>query len=218
MCVGRKSPLILALLLVGVLSSSANIAKADAGDFDYYVLSLSWSPSFCETAAGRETPSQCGSGRKYAFVVHGLWPQYHEGWPQYCSTRFRKPSRKTVADMRDIMPSTALIQHQWKKHGTCSGLSPKAYFSETRSLWRNLTIPRPLQSADFYRLLSPQDLTALFLEANPDLPRKALSIDCRNRRLREVRICFAKNGSFRNCSSNARHNCKSDKIYLPAAR
>jgi ribonuclease T2 len=207
------------VVLAGLQISTSRPAEADSSNFDYYVLSLSWSPSFCETAAGRKTPSQCGPGRRYAFVVHGLWPQYHGGWPEYCRTgRHQTPSKKTIAKMRDIMPSTALIRHQWKKHGTCSGLSPKVYFSRTRDFWEDLTIPQPLRSADFYALLSPQELAELFLEANPELPRKALTLDCRNRRLREVRICFAKDGGFRECGANARRSCRSEKVYLPAAR
>ena len=57
------------------------------GDFDFYVLSLSWSPSFCEAArergnTGRSQQVQCG-GRPFSFVVHGLWPQYERGFPDY---------------------------------------------------------------------------------------------------------------------------------------
>src|SRR5215212_5317363 len=49
------------------------------GEFDFYVLSLSWSPSFCDAASergnsGRNQQAQCG-GRPFSFVVHGLWPQ-----------------------------------------------------------------------------------------------------------------------------------------------
>src|SRR5262249_40589503 len=53
------------------------------GQFDYYVLSLSWSPSFCETATGNARRQQCGT-RPFSFVVHGLWPQYERGFPESC--------------------------------------------------------------------------------------------------------------------------------------
>ncbi|NUR13135.1 MAG: ribonuclease T, partial [Bradyrhizobium sp.] len=80
--------LALSLILAAGLASFADDAKAQdkrqnaPGEFDFYVLSLSWSPSFCEEAAerGGRSQIQC-SGRPYAFVVHGLWPQDENGFP-----------------------------------------------------------------------------------------------------------------------------------------
>src|ERR1700742_1117182 len=55
------------------------------GQFDFYVFSLSWSPSFCESGGGRgNSDEQCNRGRPFAFVVHGLWPQYERGFPENC--------------------------------------------------------------------------------------------------------------------------------------
>ena len=80
-------------LLLGLLGLIAGTASAQdrrqnaPGEFDFYVLSLSWSPSFCEEAAERgnegRSQAQCG-GRPFSFVVHGLWPQYEHGFPDYC--------------------------------------------------------------------------------------------------------------------------------------
>ena len=53
------------------------------GQFDYYVLALSWSPSYCAGEAGQNDQQQCAPGRRFAFVVHGLWPQYNKGWPEF---------------------------------------------------------------------------------------------------------------------------------------
>ena len=86
-----RQVLSLGLLLVSALMAghaSAQDRRQNApGEFDFYVLSLSWSPSFCEAAQERGNSSrnqqiQCG-GRPYAFVVHGLWPQYDRGFPNY---------------------------------------------------------------------------------------------------------------------------------------
>src|SRR3979411_349189 len=77
--------------LIGVATAgtaSAQDRRQNApGEFDFYVLSLSWSPSFCEEAAerggGGRSQVQCG-GRPYSFVVHGLWPQYEHRCSAYC--------------------------------------------------------------------------------------------------------------------------------------
>ena len=77
------------LLPVAVLGTFIGVADAQyrrqntPGQFDYYVLALSWSPSFCETATGNARRQQCGA-RPFSFVVHGLWPQYERGFPESC--------------------------------------------------------------------------------------------------------------------------------------
>ena len=50
-----------------------------AGDFDFYVFSLSWSPGFCDTGGAEKARDQCRAGAALGFVVHGLWPQYNAG-------------------------------------------------------------------------------------------------------------------------------------------
>jgi ribonuclease T2 len=52
------------------------------GQFDFYVLALSWSPGFCENSGSRSR--QCDSGRGLGFVTHGLWPQNEQGYPSFC--------------------------------------------------------------------------------------------------------------------------------------
>src|SRR5271169_5754179 len=111
--------------------SAQELRQNEAGQFDFYVLSLSWSPSFCAVAAERRntgTPSlQCGA-RPYSFVVHGLWPQYVKGFPEYCQVPSPRLNRGFVSSMLDLMPAPHLIYNEWDKHGTCSGLSARAYF------------------------------------------------------------------------------------------
>ena len=60
-----------------------------ADDFDYYVLSLSWSASFCDMEGDAKQSDQCNVEHDYKWILHGLWPQYHQGWPAYCNTSER---------------------------------------------------------------------------------------------------------------------------------
>ena len=58
-------------LLLFALLSIAGTGVADARDFDFYVLSLSWSPSWCAANdRGGATP-QCDGRRAYTFIAHG---------------------------------------------------------------------------------------------------------------------------------------------------
>src|SRR6185436_7373858 len=107
--------------------------QGEPGQFDFYVLALSWSPSFCEAAGERGTPpqQQCGA-RPYSFVVHGLWPQYERGFPEFCQQPAPRLDRNIVSSMLDLMSAPRLIFNEWDRHGTCSGLSPNAYFENVR--------------------------------------------------------------------------------------
>src|SRR3954469_11253199 len=138
-----RTALTAAAIFLGVFSAQAQDRRQNRpGQFDYYVLALSWSPSFCEGSAerGREQKEQCGA-RPYSFVVHGLWPQYERGFPEYCQQPSPRLDRNIVASMLDLMPGTRLVYHEWDRHGTCSGLSARAYFDAVRKARATVKIP-----------------------------------------------------------------------------
>lgn len=191
------------------------------GQFDFYVLSLSWSPSYCEAAedrtGGRARDRQC-SGRPFAFVVHGFWPQYERGFPSDCQVPAPRLARAIVDDMLDIMPSPRLVFHEWDRHGTCSGLSPKAYFDLLRAAWAAVKVPPDYVQVDQPISVMPSQVAGAFLKANPQLARDAINVSCDGRRLTEVRICLTKELNFRSCPEMARYSCRRDKVVMPAVR
>ena len=175
-----------------VLLLSAGLARAEgepAGAFDYYVLSLSWSPTWCALEGDARGSEQCEAD--HGWILHGLWPQYHRGYPSYCPTSRRAPSRADTAAMADIMGTAGLAWHQWKKHGSCSGLSPDDYFALSREAYGRITRPGLLR-----RLKEPVTLPATliedaFLEANPGLEPDMITITCRDGRIQEARLCLS---------------------------
>src|SRR6202789_4213321 len=134
----------------------------DPGQFDFYVLSLSWSPSFCAAAAERGyergASPQCGR-RPYSFVVHGLWPQYDKGFPEYCEVPSPRLNRGIVSSMLDLMPAPRLIYNEWDKHGTCSGLAARDYFDTLRKAREAVKIP-----AQFSDLQEPLNVSPAAVE------------------------------------------------------
>jgi ribonuclease T2 len=125
----------LALFVVSAgMASRQDRRQNTPGEFDFYVLALSWSPSFCEAAAERGSGglSQVQCSSPYSFVVHGLWPQYERGFPEYCQRPSPRLDRNIMTSMLDLMPAPGLIFNEWDKHGTCSGLGARAYFESVR--------------------------------------------------------------------------------------
>jgi len=186
--------------------------------FDFYVLSLSWSPSYCEAEGEEANRQQCAAGRPYAFVVHGLWPQFDRGFPENCTTDQPDVSNDTLRSLYDLMPSAGLIRHQWRKHGSCSGLGQRDYFEVLRAARETVSIPQEFRRLDSYRTLDPDDAEAAFLKANPSLPAAAIAVTCDRRYLREVRVCMTTDLKFRSCPEIDRRECRLGKVVMPPVR
>ena len=188
-----------------------------AGKFDFYVLSLSWSPSFCDMAGDRAGKrSECGE-RPYSFVVHGLWPQYENGFPKSCLVPAPRLPRNIMESMLDLMPAPRLVYHEWDQHGTCSGLSPAAYFDKVRKARAAVKIPPQYIDLKTELRVNPEDVKDAFIRSNPGLTASSIAIDCDNR-LREIRICLSKDLTFRDCPEISRRSCRRDEVIMPPVR
>ncbi len=189
---------------------TASLAMADAdkpGVFDYYVLSLSWSPNWCALEGDARDAPQCDVSQDYGWVLHGLWPQYHRGWPAHCQTAERPPSRRMTREMTDIMGSAGLAWYQWRKHGSCSGLSAPDYYTLSREAYKQIERPEV-----FRKLTKPVNLPAsvvedAFLKANPNLTRDMVTVTCRADHIQEVRICLSKDLDPVPCGRDVIRDC-----------
>lgn len=187
-------------------------AASQPGKFDYYLLTLSWSPAYCATSKSNE--AQCQPGRHFAFVLHGLWPQFNNGgWPEFCS---QAPGLRDPSPMLDIMPSEKLVKHEWAKHGTCSGLDAKGYFDLSRRLFASVKTPPKFIGLKDYLNLSPAEVKSAFVAANPGLRADSLVIGCSSNYLSEVRLCVDKNGKPIPCVGQ--RDCKAAKVRVPPVR
>lgn len=205
--------------------AAAARSGGEPGDFDYYSLVLSWSPTHCESPEGRDDDTQCAprGGRRYSFILHGLWPQYERGYPEDCPTRTRPYVSQSVIDqMFDIMPSKRLIIYEYRKHGTCSGLTPEGYYQTARRMFQSITIPQQFRNPPSDQFMSPGEVVRAFVAANPALKPDMFGVACRGpgTRFRELRICFSKTGAPRACGPNEeqRKLCRGDRMHVPPVR
>lgn len=179
------------------------------GAFDFYVLALSWSPGFCEMGGSEKSPQQCEPGGRLGFVVHGLWPQNTRGYPSDCDTSAGSPSRLVLDSVRGVYPNEGLARYEWRKHGTCTGLSPTAYFADVRRARAVVTIPEAFRAPDDQRSLAPLDIARAFADANPGLRPDSMAVTCRSNVLGEVRICMSRDlRGFVPCPEVARASCR----------
>src|ERR1700730_1053493 len=157
--------------LFGVLDPScAQERQNEPGKFDFYMLALSWSPSFCADSAervpagsGQRVDPQCGA-RPRSFVVHGLWPQYETGFPEFCEVPAPRLDRGAVSSMLDLMPSPRLVFHEWDRHGTCSGLSARAYFETVRKARAVVKIPPEFLQVEQPLTVTPDQVEEAFVK------------------------------------------------------
>jgi ribonuclease T2 len=203
------------------LLCAAGPALADgepAGEFDYYILALGWSPTWCALAGDARGADQCDERHDYSFTLHGLWPQNELGWPSYCNTRQADASRAETAAMADIMGSAGLAWHEWKKHGRCSGLPAADYFALSRQALAAIDIPDLFETLDRDIRLPASVVEDAFIEANPALERNMITVICAAGHIGEVRICLSRDLEPRACGEDAIRDCRMTDAVMARVR
>lgn len=189
-----------------------NTSKA-SGNFDFYVLALSWSPTYCITARNPDK-SQCNGG--YGFVVHGLWPQNEHGYPQNCTSNYSHLDQSIVKSMLDIMPSEGLIRHEWEKHGLCSGLSPKDYFATVRKAYEKVNVPSVSQIGAGNNRITAGNIESIFTKRANGLSNDEIAVQAQKGNLSEVRICMTKQLDFRACDEVDKGGSRDNyRVFVP---
>lgn len=221
----KPSPLHLALIILSLLAGchsattsapppeppepaarpAAQQARA-AAQFDFYLLNLSWSPEFCHS---HPTAAECAAHS--TFVLHGLWPENNNGsYPENCSSA---PGPTDPAQFSDIYPDPSLLEHEWKTHGTCSGLSPDDFFTSARKAFHSVTIPPKLAGLQSQISLPPGQILELFTARNPHIPQAALAVSCGGNYLTAVEACLDKNLQPIACSGI--RSCRANTVRIP---
>jgi len=206
----------LATAIVAIFAAAPAWAHpAPGGDlpaFDYFVLSLSWSPAFC--AAHPDDRAQCSQRR--GFVAHGLWPEYaNGGGPEHCGSD-EVPGRETIERTLSAMPDERLIRHEWVVHGACSGLSAHDYFVSLIRAVGSLSIPGEFDGATTQRL-SADEIAGKFLGANPALQRRSLVLRCKGEQFEELRVCLSPELKPVACGRGVHSQCRKGPLLIRAA-
>ncbi|WP_435231131.1 ribonuclease T2 family protein [Pseudopelagicola sp. nBUS_20] len=204
------------LLIISLFTTTVSANSGRANAFDYYVLALSWSPNWCALEGDARRSPQCNNLRDHGWTLHGLWPQFHRGWPTYCQTKQRNPPRDLTESMSDIMGTSGLAWYQWKKHGRCSGLSANSYFDLARRAYNNVTRPESFRQLVTTVKLPASIVEQAFLQANPAIESNMLTVTCRNGHIQEVRICLSKELSPIHCGTDTIRDCTlRDALFNP---
>jgi ribonuclease T2 len=193
-------------------ASPASAGMVAPGNFDFYLLTLSWSPGFCDSGGAAKAPDQCGAGANLGFVVHGLWPQFQHGYPSDCDPSL-PVSRIALQQTDGVFPSEGLARYEWRKHGTCTGLSAEAFFASVRRARDSIAIPDALKAPRDEQSLSPISIQRAFMAANPGLRPEAMAIGCGRGELQDVRLCLSKDlRQFVSCPEVTRATCRAQTI------
>lgn len=188
----------------------------------YLLLAISWTPSWCAAEGDARGEDRCDRGSGAGWLVHGLWPQNDDGtWPEFCDTPHAAPSRNMTRGMEDIMGSAGLAAYQWRKHGSCSGLSPQAYFDATRAAFTSIQLPdaQALSRAGNDARLRPEALLDRVRRDNPAIEPDMAIATCQGGMLREVRICLSHDLTPTPCDEVVlNRECRAATTRLPAVR
>jgi ribonuclease T2 len=209
---------LLVLLCAPTMARAQTAASVSGAPFDYYVMTLSWAPGFCDLG-GKDTSSpECAAGSGDGFVVHGLWPdnEYRPN-PEGCQGRDASPA--DLAEQHGVYPNDSLAAYEYRKHGTCTGLSAHDYFATVRNVRARLNIPPMLQAPNQQSHVSPDDIEQAFIAANPNLRPDNMAVTCSNGELMDVRFCLSKDlTAYAICRKVARHSCQRGSIMVAPVR
>ena len=211
----KRSKPLAAMTVAACLFSQTATAQ---GDFDYYVLALSWAPSWCAIEGDEREARQCDPAEDAGFTLHGLWPQYEVSYPEYCRTSARDPSRRETRDQSDLFGSSGAAWYQWKKHGRCSGLEPVDYYRKAQDAFDLIDQPDIFARLDKEIDVAPKVIEAAFLEENAGISADGITITCRANHIVEARICLTKDLEFRRCGNDIRRDCGAASAKFPPIR
>jgi len=209
---------LLTVLMIALAAPAARAEGERAGAFDYYILSLGWSPTWCATTGDARGDDQCDARHDYGFTLHGLWPQRELGWPSYCRASAREATRAETAAMAGVMGSAGLAWHEWKKHGRCSGLAAADYFSLARQAYDRVTMPAVFSGLKRDIRLPARVVEEAFIEANPGLQRNMITVTCDEGRIAEVRLCLTTELQPRACGEDAMRDCRMQDALMEKVR
>jgi len=152
------------------------------------ILAISWQKSFCKLNHSPE----CKYSKNYDyFTLHGVWVK-----KEYCKgvKNFRLPN-KFWRELKKVMPSTKLIKHEWRKHGTCYSKDPFIYFRDSLKL---LNVINSSPILKFFRdnegkIIRKEQLNRVINRVFPNSARKVKMI-CKSGYVVELR--FSLNGDI----------------------
>jgi len=166
-----------------------------------YTLAVTWAPQYChDNGRNASARLECGSGNRFGFTLHGLWPDgVGKDWPQYCTATGILP-RQVIRKHLCATPSAQLMQHEWAKHGTCMRTTPAAYFERSTGLYAKLRYPD--MDALSRSNVTAGGFAAAMAKANPGLPANAIRVTA-NRQgwLDELWICLDKSFAYERCKA-----------------
>lgn len=121
-----------------------------------------------------------------------------------------------TADMADIMGTAGLAWHQWRKHGTCTGLTAPDYYALSRAAYARILRPPVFRGLDKTVKLPAAVVEEAFLRDNPDLEPNGITITCKQGHIQEARICLSKTLDPVPCGRDVVRDCTMrDALFAP---
>jgi ribonuclease T2 len=202
------------------------LKKTGNGDYDFLLLSQIWQPQLCESLDGGHDPTLthlngtlCSSDAPQDLRIHGLWPNYINGYPQCCNSTTSPsftldPAEVTQWDIYPLLQSDwagvvhmdtcavcYTLNHEWLKHGGCySPGDPMKYFRDSLTLAGHVSAATEIINSLKGTVVETSSLESLYARAvNVICDPYAPQDDDETGRFLEIRTCWDREGTPIDC-------------------
>lgn len=193
-----------------VLSFASSLYAASNQNLTGYILHVEMTPAVCALDSSKQKQRKCLEG--YSLTISSLLPEVPVN--RNCETKSSaalSPLQSTV--VARVMPNETERVQLWQNVGGCVPMNASQYYRTIINFAERLKIPADLTSQNTISV-QKENLRQQFTKLNPSLPANGIRFSCQSSRsdsiLTEVRVCYHKNGQYKQCASHVVTGCPSE--------
>ena len=186
-----------------------NVQLHAAPQLQGYVMQVQLTPAVCALDSSKQKQRKCLEG--YSLTITGLLPETTE---RNCTTNTSASLTPLQAKVvARVMPEENARIQLWRSVGGCVPMNASQYFRTIINFAERLKIPADLTSPNTIEV-QKENLRQQFTKLNPSLPPNGIRFTCQAFKfdsiLTEIRVCYQKNGQYKQCSSHVVTGCPSE--------
>lgn len=206
----QMTRLVQALFCYLIFSFGTPLYAAETQDISGYVMHVQMTPAVCALDSSKQKQRKCLEG--YSLTIASLLPEVPVN--RECDTKTSaKLSPLQAKVVARVMPDENARVQLWQNVGGCVPMNASQYFRTVINFAERLKIPADLTSPNTIEV-QKENIRQQFTKLNPSLPPNGIRFTCQSSKfdsvLTEIRVCYQKNGQYKQCASHIVTGCPNE--------